>query len=288
MTIEDTTHTPGRIEPEVASLTNLVSTPILVLASLSLAAILLAVVLIRRQRSRSAGNSLLLVGPPDSGKTAILSTLAYQRTLPSYTSLQTNAAVITLPGSSAKALRVVDIPGHPRIRGQFREYLSDARALAFVVDASTVSRNGAVVAEHLHHILHALTSLPPSQSPPKLLILAHKADLLKSNTSSSVSTELAVSRVKVILERELEKRRLSQVGNVGIEGLGEEGEKSDTGGLVCNGPAAGSFKFEEWEGGEVCFAGTWLAAGRPESGVDEKEGLDGLDGLREWLTQVAR
>jgi len=44
-------------------------------------------------------------------------------------------------------LRVIDIPGHPRIRDQFREHLSDANAVAFVVDASTVSRNGPAVAE---------------------------------------------------------------------------------------------------------------------------------------------
>jgi signal recognition particle receptor subunit beta len=43
----------------------------------------------------------------------------------------------------------VDVPGHPRIRAQFREYISDAKAIVFVVDASTISRNGLIVAEYV-------------------------------------------------------------------------------------------------------------------------------------------
>ena len=60
--------------------------------------------------------------------------------------MQTNSSVIALSETS-KTLRVIDVPGHPRVRNQFREHLGDAKAIAFVVDASTVSRNGAVVAE---------------------------------------------------------------------------------------------------------------------------------------------
>jgi signal recognition particle receptor subunit beta len=59
--------------------------------------------------------------------------------------LQTNSAVVRFSG--AKALRIVDVPGHLRIRDQFREYISDAKAVGFVVDSSTISRNGASVAE---------------------------------------------------------------------------------------------------------------------------------------------
>ena len=43
----------------------------------------------------------------------------------------------------------MDVPGHPRIREQFREHLADAKAIVFVVDASNVSRNGPIVAEYV-------------------------------------------------------------------------------------------------------------------------------------------
>ncbi|KAG5338425.1 hypothetical protein C0989_007309 [Termitomyces sp. Mn162] len=237
-----------------------------------------------RQRSGSRGNALLLIGPPDAGKTAILSQLVYGQALQTHTSLQTNSSLVNL--SPQKSIRVVDVPGHPRIRDQFREHLDDAKAIAFVVDASTVSRNGAVVAEHLHNILHALSSLPPSQATPSLIILAHKYDLLNTgNQANTASDVLAVNRVKSVLERELQKRRASQKGGVGVEGLGGEDEKSDMGSLDCAGPSGGSFKFSDWEGGEISFGGTSAKATQASDDL-EKSGEDGLVSLREWLDTI--
>lgn len=138
---------------------------------------------------------------------------------------------------------------------------------------------------HLHHVLHALTSLPPSQTFPRLLILAHKSDLLKTGTSSgtTLSTQ-AVNRVKTILERELEKRRVSQSGGVGVEGLGAEGEPSDMGGLECSGPGGGTFRCAEWEGGEIEFLGTFVKVG---AGVDDEKGEgNGLSALRDWMHEI--
>lgn len=215
--------------------------------------------------------------------------------------MQTNMASVTLPPTN-KALRLIDVPGHPRIRDQFREYISDAKALAFIVDASTISRNGAAVAEyvsslpisslsfscafmdrHLHHVLHVLTSLPPSQTPPAFSIVAHKCDALKSSANATAE-QLAITRVRTILERELDKRRTSHAGGVGVESLGAEGdESSELGGLDCTG--SGEFRFSEWEGGEVSFFGTSVSVGKAVPLSDEK-GQDGLAPLREWLLEL--
>ncbi|OJT09126.1 hypothetical protein TRAPUB_14413 [Trametes pubescens] len=210
--------------------------------------------------------------------------LAYQQTLPTHASMQTNTALVALP-SAHKTLRVIDVPGHPRIRDQFQEHLPDAKAIVFVVDASTVSRNGAAVAEHLHLILHALTSLPPSREAPSLAIVAHKCDLLKG-TATAASEQLAITRVRTILERELEKRRASHVNGVAVEGLGAEEAESEMGGLECTG--SGEFKFAKWEGGEVGFIGTSVAVGKSAASVvDEKHsGSGGLSPLREWLEEL--
>lgn len=95
---------------------------------------------------------------------------------------------------------------------------------------------------------------------------------------------LAINRVKTVLERELEKRRVSQSGGINIEGLGEEGERSDMGGLECGEKEGSSFKFDEWEGGEISFLGTSVAT--TSSGSDEKSPSDsGLDSMRSWLEQ---
>ena len=199
---------------------------------------------------------------------------------------------------SKTTIRIVDVPGHTRLRDQFQNHITNAKAVAFVVDANSISRNGAAVAElvnftssssdhfvdefwfrHLHHVLHAMTSLPPSQSPP-LLILAHKVDLLRSLSSTPDNApKLAVNRVKTILERELEKRRISQSNSVGIEGLGEEGVGTELGGLDCSGSTGNVFKFDDWEGGNVKFFATSLQI---QASASEKR-EDGLAPFKDWL-----
>ncbi|KAI0636724.1 P-loop containing nucleoside triphosphate hydrolase protein [Trametes polyzona] len=269
-------------EPEVMSPASVLTPQAMALCALLLAVFLVSVtVLLSRRKSAKRGDAVILAGASDAGKTAILTTLAYQQTLPTHASMQTNAALVALP-SAHKTLRVIDVPGHPRIRDQFQEHLPHAKAIAFIVDASTVSRNGAAVAEHLHMIMHALTSLPPSREAPSLVIVAHKCDLLKS-TATATAEQLAMNRVRTILERELEKRRASHVNGVAVEGLGAEDAESELGGLECTG--SGEFKFAEWEGGEIGFLATSVTVGKATSAVDEKA-ADGMASLREWLAEL--
>jgi len=115
------------------------------------------------------------------------------------------------------------------------------------------------------------------------MVLAHKSDLLKAGASSATTPSVqAINRVKTVLERELEKRRASQAGGVGIEGLGGEGEGSDLGGLECSGPG-GTFRFADWEGGDVEFLGTFVKVG---AGTDDEK-IDGLEAFREWMDEIS-
>ncbi|KLO13502.1 hypothetical protein SCHPADRAFT_827917 [Schizopora paradoxa] len=263
---------------------------------------MLVVAHIARKRSKARGSLVLLVGAADAGKTSILSTMIYGQTLPTHTSLFVNSSIVTSP-SSKKPLCIVDVPGHQRLRDAFKDYIPDAKAIVFVVDSGSITRNGKVVAEYMHNVLHAITSLPPTHALPPVLILAHKADLIKAPASSTSSTpngtpssertSLAISRVRTILERELEARRAAQASGVVVEGLGEEGERTELGGLDCTG-AGGVFKFADWEGSEVSFVGTWVASGRKLIGTNEKENEksdseaeEGLDGLRDWLDTLS-
>ena len=146
-----------------------------------------------------------------------------------------------------------------------------------------------MVLRQLHQVLHALTSLPPTHTLPPLLILAHKSDLLSSSSTQDRSS-LAISRVRTVLERELEKRRQVAAAGVGVEGLGAEGEGTEMGGLECgNSP---TFRFSEWEGGEIAFAASYVKVGESpseEKGVDEKgsDEFSGLDALRNWLKEYS-
>lgn len=227
------------------------------------------------------------------------SQLVYKQTLSTQTSMQPSVSIMT---AQDKQLRVADVPGHPRIRDHYRDYMGDARGIVFVVDSSTVSRNGAMVAEyvhlhnpipmgshlrscarHLHQILHAVTSLPPSRPTPALVIVAHKADMLKA-TAQATPDQLAINRVRAVLERELEKRRASQAGGVGIEGLGAEDTESELGGLECGGN--GEFRFDKWEGGEIAFVGTSVKVQKTKSALDEKSDDASLAPLVQWIEQL--
>ncbi|KAK0210834.1 P-loop containing nucleoside triphosphate hydrolase protein [Desarmillaria ectypa] len=232
---------------------------------------------------KSHGNVVLLVGPSDAGKTAIFSKILYDQSLPSHTSLQTNTSSVDWPPFK-KPVVIVDIPGHPKMRDQFKEHITEAIVIAFVVDASTVSRNAAAVAEHLHIIMDAIVNLPSTQKTPSLVIVAHKTDLLKNvaGSANASSDALAINRVKTVLERELEKRRDVQSGSLGVESLGEE--KTELGGLECAGTAK-TFRFSDWEGTKVHFIATSVKGSTKD--VDEKSDPQiGLSSLRELLVTM--
>jgi signal recognition particle receptor subunit beta len=132
--------------------------------------------------------------------------------------------------------------------------------------------------------------MPPSQNPPAILVLAHKCDLLKTGSASvtSSSEQLAINRVRTVLERELEKRRRSHTGRVAMDELGAEGEdNTELGGLDCTGPPGEAFKFADWEGGNIDFAGSWVRVGERVGVEEEKgEGLEGIGRLLTWVVQL--
>ncbi|KAK0483710.1 P-loop containing nucleoside triphosphate hydrolase protein [Armillaria novae-zelandiae] len=249
--------------------------------------VLIVVLNILAYTFKTRGNVVLLVGPSDAGKTAIFAKLVYNEALPSHTSLQTNTSSIDQPPFN-KPVVIVDIPGHPKMRDQFKDHMKEAIVIAFVVDTSTVSRNGAAVAEHLHIIMDAIVNLSPSQKTPSLVIVAHKTDLLKNmaGSANASSDALAINRVKTVLERELEKRRDAQSSSLGVEGLGEE-EKTELGGLECSGTAK-TFRFSDWESTEVHFIATSVKQSAKEVD-DEKSGTHiGLGSLQELLVTMRR
>jgi signal recognition particle receptor subunit beta len=136
--------------------------------------------------------------------------------------------------------------------------------------------------------MHAIIAIPPSQSPPAILVLAHKCDLLKTGGVSGTSLEqLGINRVRTVLERELDKRRRSHTGSVAIDELGAEGEDtSELGGLDSIGPPGEAFKFAEWEGGEIEFIGSWVSIEETVELEDEKgrdSVGDGSSRLSTWL-----
>jgi len=153
---------------------------------------------------------------------------------------------------------------------------------------------------HLHLVLRAIASLPPSRSsnPPPVVIHAHKADLLSSSSPATPPTQqtldLAKDRVRTVLERELDKRRKTFAKDVRFEGLGADagvGDDSGGSGLDCA-TEDGTFRFDRWEAGNVEFSAGWVEVVREDgitstSSEKEKETEGGsLRELKEWLDEL--
>ncbi|PVG01513.1 hypothetical protein CPB86DRAFT_781302 [Serendipita vermifera] len=257
-----------------------IETHSIAIGSFLLALVVIAAIVFFRNRKSKTGSVILLVGPSDGGKTAVFSSLIYNQAPPTLTSLQENTAFFRSPSPfHRKPFQVVDIPGHPRIRGQFANYFQDGskgksaargvKAVVFVCDAAALTRNAGAVAEHLHLVMHAISNLPPSQPQPPLLVFANKADLLPTPATTGAAggvkpkipnKALAISRTTTVLERELEKRRLNELksGPAVLSDIGDEhGEDDDTvGGLdVTEGD---TFRFEKWDGGVIEVRSGWV------------------------------
>ncbi|PWN25957.1 hypothetical protein BDZ90DRAFT_54727 [Jaminaea rosea] len=88
----------------------------------------------------------LLVGPEQTGKSSIFSALVFQAVPETQTSQHENESRITLraEGHGEKAVeqpvQLVDLPGHPRLRGRVGDFLSVADKIVFCVDTTTAIR----------------------------------------------------------------------------------------------------------------------------------------------------
>jgi len=99
------------------------------------------------KKRKFRGDAVFLVGPCDSGKTAVMFQLrdgesGDNKLRPTHTSMALNEETFAVAGIDCKPVRVIDFPGHSRLRPQLFDMIEDCRALIFVVDCSTFSSKG--------------------------------------------------------------------------------------------------------------------------------------------------
>lgn len=154
---------------------------------------------------------LLFTGLCESGKTLLFSQLLHNVASETFTSISENIGEYVAEGSG-KSLRVIDIPGHERLRGRFfDQYKKTAKGIVFVVDSVTVQKDIRDVAEYepyfswcsdyiANHFFHVVNSYlytvlaDPSVSSVPVLIACNKQDETFAKGSSVV---------KPLLEKEL-------------------------------------------------------------------------------------
>jgi len=178
-------------------------------------------------RKRRLGRDVLICGTCDSGKTTLFSQLVSGKLVPTYTSMTHNK--MALPVESKASVELVDVPGHERVRGQVLDTFSpSARAIIFMVDSNTVSKQIRDVAECLHSILSQKII---SKNSPPVLVICNKQDADLAKGSSAVQN---------LMEKEIEKVRMTRSNQLaGIEGedgvlfIGKEGKAFEFKDLPC-------------------------------------------------------
>ncbi|XP_043466657.1 signal recognition particle receptor subunit beta [Leptopilina heterotoma] len=147
------------------------------------------------RRRKSAGNSILITGLSDAGKTILFSRLLNSKFISTYTSVKENTGNIYINNHS---LRIVDIPGHERLRYKyFDKYKSSARALVYVIDAVTLQKDIRDVAEFLYSLL----SIISIQRHIPILVLCNKQDQTMAK---------GCGVIKTLLEKEINLLRLTK------------------------------------------------------------------------------
>ena len=190
--------------PEPAK--NLLTTPeglFVVLLSLLLGFLLLLVVFSGGKGSKK-GRTIVVAGPSNAGKT----TLFFQLKDGSLhngvvASMDEN---VTICSVGTKAVRLLDIPGHPSMRDRLDASLSEASGVVFLVDAVEVTPHRAEAAELLYDIL--VSPVVQKQRLP-VLVACNKMDLELDAHS--------VDFIRRTLEKQIDTMRKTKTAGIGKE-----------------------------------------------------------------------
>lgn len=150
-------------------------------------------------KKKSVGNSILLTGLSDAGKTLIYVRLVLSKFAKTHTSAKENVGDIVV---NNRSLKVIDIPGHERLRYKyFDKFKTSAKGLVYVIDSVTFQRDIRDVAEYLYNLL----SDPVMQRHISVLILCNKQDQTMAKGATVV---------KALLEKEMNLLRMTKTSQL--------------------------------------------------------------------------
>ena len=149
------------------------------------------------------GDCVLFVGACGGGKTAMFQTLRsnevfLDRTVTSMDVNETRTEVRSTKLGKSRRVRLVDLPGHPRLRAKLDRYAPGAEVIVFVVDAVDFTTQRRAVAEHLFEVL-SHPAVQRRRCP--LLIACNKSEKITAHPADFVRKRL---------EKEIEALRATQ------------------------------------------------------------------------------
>ncbi|CAK9819992.1 Signal recognition particle receptor subunit beta [Anthophora quadrimaculata] len=162
------------------------------------AVILTIVLFVIWRRRKSVENSILLTGLSDAGKTLIYAHLMCSKYVKTHTSVKENVGDIII---NNRSFRIVDIPGHERLRYKFFDkFKLSTKGLVYVIDSATFQKDIRDVAEYLYNLLSDSAIQKKS-----VLILCNKQDQTMAKGSVVIKT---------LLEKEINLLRMTKTSQL--------------------------------------------------------------------------
>lgn len=188
--------------------------------------------LLIKKKSSSLGNTILITGDTNSGKTALFYHLKTGAFHPTVSSLQSNRGTFVpklIPG--LPSLEYIDLPGHGAFRSQLPDILPSTRAIVFTIDATNTSGWPAIA--QLLYIY--LTNQYIRQSHIPIIIT-----LTKTEEKSHV---IATTKLQAFLTTELNKIQQANAGLSQLQSLGGDTQNIHTAVVSLFEPGASQFDF---------------------------------------------
>jgi len=150
-------------------------------------------------RSRRSGDTILLLGLTDAGKTLLYSLLVARKYMTTQTSIRENKGkyVSESKKKSGKAWNLVDLPGHERVRNTLLyKHKDNARAVVFLIDSVKFPKEVRDVAELMYDVLANRTM---QHNKASILVACNKQDqpMAKSCTAVRAQLEKEINNLRV-------------------------------------------------------------------------------------------
>lgn len=214
-------------------------------------------------RSSKSGDSILLLGLCDSGKTSLFTQLTTGQVVKTQTSIQENKGRLAFAFSKiCKPWKLIDIPGHERVRAKyFYNHKDNARAILFIIDSVNFPREIRDVADYMYDLLANRTI---QRNKISILVACNKQDLTTAKSHNVIRTQL---------EKELNKLRQTRSADL----LGIDDYSSSKNAFI--GKQGKDFEFTHVHPVKVEFCECNLKN-------DAKEGEINVNEIRVWLENL--
>jgi len=173
-------------------------------------------------RSKKSGDTVLLLGLSDGGKTLLYSLLTAKKFVMTHTSIKENKG--RYQGESAKggkSWNLVDLPGHERVRAKhLYKHKDSARGVVFLIDSVKFPKEIRDVAELMYDLLANRTM---KHNKARILVACNKQDQVTAKSCNVIKTQLEkeitnLRKTRSAALRDIEQHSSSKNAFIGKDG----------------------------------------------------------------------